>query len=240
MPAKKTEVKKTKSQAGKTGLKETPQAKKSDLKVSVYDLKGIKKEEVFLPEEVFGVQINRPLLAQAVRVYLANKRQGSASSKTRGEVRGSTRKIYRQKGTGRARHGGVRAPLFVHGGVAHGPKSKDYSLEMPQKMRRAALFSSLSLKAKDDLIRVVTGFKDLDGKTKNAASFFKALSLDLKKEKALLVLPKNDKSKIKLAVRNLAGLETLGEDSLNAYSVLAKKYLILLKEAIPFEKKKEQ
>src|SRR5581483_3879222 len=124
------------------------------LSASVYDLKGKAIGRVTLPSEVFGVEENPHLLAQAVRVYLANQRQGTVSTKTRGEVQGSTRKIYRQKGTGRARHGGIRAPIFVHGGIVFGPKPREFSLSMPQKMRRLALFTALSGKVKDGELKI--------------------------------------------------------------------------------------
>src|SRR5207248_616028 len=94
--------------------------------------------KVSLPKEIFAETVNKKLLAQAVRVYLANKRQGNASTKTRGEVEGSTRKIYRQKGTGNARHGSIRAPIFVKGGIVHGPRPRDFSLGLSKKMRRKA------------------------------------------------------------------------------------------------------
>src|SRR3989344_7875158 len=141
---------------------ETPVVAKSlakGLKADVFDLSGKVTTTVTLPEYLFGAKVNRPLMAQAVRVYLANQRAGTQSTKTRGEVDGSTRKIYRQKGTGRARHGGIRAPIFVGGGIAHGPKPHDFSRELPQKMRRAALFSALSGKLKDGEVKIM---KNLD------------------------------------------------------------------------------
>src|SRR3989344_6029979 len=123
--------------------------KKGSLFAPVYDLKGAKSGTLALPKEVFGTKVNNSLMAQAVRVYLANQRQGNATTKTRGEVQGSSKKIYRQKGTGRARHGSLRAPIFVKGGIVFGPKPRDFSLDLPKKMKRKALFSSLSAKAAD-------------------------------------------------------------------------------------------
>src|SRR3989344_7204583 len=122
-----------------------PKAKKSgSLTVPVYEISGKEKGSLSLPKEAFSVDVNKALLAQAVRVYQSNQRQGTASTKTRGEVVGSTRKIYRQKGTGRARHGDIKAPIFVGGGVAHGPKSANYRKSISQKMRRIALLGALS------------------------------------------------------------------------------------------------
>src|SRR3989338_5152877 len=129
------------------------------LVAKVFDTKGALKKTIDLPKEIFGVQENNILLAQAVRVYLANQRQGTVSTKTRGEVAGSTRKIYRQKGTGRARHGSIRAPIFVHGGLVFGPKPRDYSMKFPKKMRKAALASALSSKVNDAQVKVVDGLE---------------------------------------------------------------------------------
>jgi len=142
-----------------TSFKEAAAAPKAaGLKVEVIDTVGKVVETMELPKELFGAKINSVLMAQAVRVYLANQRLGTASTKTRGEVDGSTRKIYRQKGTGRARHGGIRAPIFVKGGIAHGPKPRDYSLLLSKNMRIAALRSALSAKVKAGEVAVIAGF----------------------------------------------------------------------------------
>src|SRR5882724_11511103 len=140
---------------------------KKTLALDVYGLDGKVAEKVTVPAAIFGEKVNKTLLAQAVRVYLANKRQGNASTKTRGEVDGSTRKIYRQKGTGKARHGSVRAPIFVHGGVVFGPKPRDFSLSLPKKMKRKALFSALSAKLQGKELIVVSSLETITPKTKN-------------------------------------------------------------------------
>ena len=127
-PAKKKEVKAEVSIVEKVSEKAT-------VSVNVVGIDGKISGKIALPGEIFGEKVNKALLAQAVRVYLANQRQGNASTKTRGEVEGSTRKIYRQKGTGRARHGSVRAPIFVKGGIVFGPKPRDFSLDMPKKKK---------------------------------------------------------------------------------------------------------
>ena len=207
-----------------------PVQKKGALTAEVLDLTGKVIDNMTLPEALFGVRINKPLMAQAVRVYLANQRAGTASTKSRGEVAGSTRKIYRQKGTGRARHGGVRAPLFVHGGVAHGPKPVDYSLSMPQKMRQKALFSALSVKVKDNELKVLSGFDSMTPKTKNFASFLKTAALD-KKKSVLVVVPDTKGSFVK-AVRNIAGLTYLPATQLNTYEVLKNQSVLVLKDAV--------
>ena len=199
-----------------------------NLKIDVYDIKGKVVEAINLPKEVFGAKVNKSLIAQAVRVYLANQRRGSASTKTRGEVAGSTRKIYRQKGTGRARHGSLRAPIFVHGGIVFGPKPRDYSLKFPRKMKKAALFSALSAKVKDKEIKIIKGLEDLMPKTKLMADVLKKLELT---NKVLLVLPEKTEN-ISRASRNIEGVSTTLADQLNTYEVLRNKMLLFTKKSI--------
>lgn len=205
--------------------------KESTLTISVYGLNGKVSGKVSLPPEIFGDRVNKKLLAQAVRVYLANKRQGNAHTKTRGEVDGSTRKIYRQKGTGKARHGSLRAPIFVKGGIVHGPRNRDFSLELPKKMRRKALFSALSAKLIDGQIRVLSGFESLSPKTKNFVEVLNNLTIDEKKRKLLLVTPDNFDN-LKRASRNLTGISSTSAKRLNALVVLSNKQLIFAKEAL--------
>lgn len=215
-----------------------PKAKKEavSLTVDVFDLDGKVSGKVSLPEEVFGEKVNKVLLAQAVRVYRANKRQGNASTKTRGEVDGSTRKIYRQKGTGRARHGSVRAPIFVKGGIVFGPKPRDFGLSMPQKMRRKALFSALSASLRDGELKIVSGLDKLTPKTKEFVSVMKKLGLDEKKSKLLLVMA-SDLAQVKRAGRNVPGVSFTAVKRLNAYDVLNSKQLILTEDSIAELKK---
>ncbi|MCL5970824.1 MAG: 50S ribosomal protein L4, partial [Patescibacteria group bacterium] len=187
------------------------------VKAEVYDVKGKVVETMDLPGDVFGAKINEKLLAVAVRVYLANQRRGTVSTKSRGEVKGSSRKIYKQKGTGRARHGSLRAPIFVHGGVAFGPTPRDFSLKLSKKMRKAALFAALSSKIKNDKIKIISGLEKISPKTKEMANVIK--NLDLSKKKTLLVLPKREEN-IDRAARNLENVDIALASSLNAYSVL--------------------
>jgi len=211
-------------------------SQKGSLSASVYDVKGKAIGRVSLPVEIFGVEVKPSLLAQAVRVYLANQRQGTLSTKTRGEVQGSTRKIYRQKGTGRARHGGIRAPIFVHGGIAFGPKPRDFSLSMPQKMRRQALFGALSTKLKDGEIKIMGGLEKIQPKTKVMAKALKSLEIN---GKTLLVTPggyKNFESVFR-AARNIEGVKIMTAETLNTYDVLNNRALILMKESIDTIKK---
>ncbi|HUQ85600.1 MAG TPA: 50S ribosomal protein L4 [Candidatus Limnocylindrales bacterium] len=205
--------------------------KENSLSISVYDLQGKVSGKVSLSSEIFGQPINKKLLAQAVRVYQANKRQGNASTKTRGEVDGSTRKIYRQKGTGNARHGSLRAPIFVKGGIVHGPKPRDFNLELPKKMRRKALLSALSGKFADSEIRVVSGFEKIDAKTKGFAVVLKSLTLDSKKGKLLLITPDSFES-VKRASGNITGVNSTSANRLNALEVLRHKNLLIAKESI--------
>ncbi|RJQ38843.1 50S ribosomal protein L4 [Candidatus Microgenomates bacterium] len=252
---------KTKSQSSKTVSKKTAVAKnvkkekeekkttivnasvattkvsKKSLSLEVHDLKGKVSGEIALPEEIFGAKINNGLMTQAVRVYLANQRMGTASVKTRGEVSGSTRKIYKQKGTGRARHGAKKAPIFVHGGIAFGPRPKDYSLKLPKKMKRAALFSALSSRLKDGEIKVIAGLEKIEPKTKEMAQIVKNLGLE--KKKILLVLPFDKEKTINImrAGRNIEGLNLAYTNGLTTFEVLNNKALVLAKESIEAMKK---
>lgn len=203
--------------------------KKGSLTVTVYDVKGKEAGNIELPSAVFGAKVNPVLMAQAVRVYLANQRLGSAHTKSRGEVDGSTRKIYRQKGTGRARHGGIRAPIFVGGGVAHGPKTKEFELSLSKKMKKAAVMSALSSLAKEGHIKVVTGWDKMEPKTKVAAGAFAGMGLSGKK--ALLVMPKHMESIFK-AARNLDKVQVTSAALLNTYDVLNAGTLVLMKETV--------
>lgn len=235
---KKKVVKKVTTEAVKAEVKVAPKAEKtvvkSSLTIDVYGLDGTVAGKVTLPEEIFGEKVNKTLLAQAVRVYLANKRQGNASTKTRGEVDGSTRKIYRQKGTGRARHGSVRAPIFVKGGIVFGPKPRDFSLELPKKMRRKALFSALTAKLHDGEVKVLAGLESMEPKTKQFVSAMKNLGLA---EKKLLLVMGEDLKAVKRATRNVQGVSSTAVKRLNAYDVLNNKHVVVMKDAIEEMKK---
>jgi len=230
MAVKKSTVKKTAKTVNKEAAPVTKTEKKSSVKAEVFDMTGKVIDSMTLPGKVFGVKVNKQLMAQAVRVYQANQRAGSAHTKSRGEVAGSTRKIYRQKGTGRARHGGIRAPIFVKGGIAHGPKAHDFSLSMPQKMRTKALFSALSAKINDNELKVVAGLEKIEPKTKNFAAFLKGASLSNKKS-ILLVLPEKT-LQVSRAVRNIEGLTYIHATQLNTYEVLRNQLVLVMKDAV--------
>lgn len=227
---------KTKKTVKKADIKVKPVEKTTSVSLSapIFTAAGAKSGTLSLPKEVFGAKINKALMAQAVRVYLANQRLGTASTKTRGEVEGSTRKIYRQKGTGRARHGGVRAPIFVKGGIAHGPKPRDYSLKLPQKMKRAALISALSLKQKDGEIKILSGLEKIEPKTKILSALIEKVSDQTPQKRILLVTSANPKDleNVYRASRNIANVEVLNALFLNVYEVLKHKDLLFMKEAI--------
>ncbi len=218
------------------------------LTIEVFDTKGKAVSTIELPKEIFGANVNKALLAQAVRIYLSNQRRGTVSVKTRGEVTGSTRKIYRQKGTGRARHGGIRAPIFVHGGVAHGPKPRDYSLAFPKKMKKRALFSALSATYQNNGVRVIGGLEKLPPKTKAFANVLEKLLLvepKKKTKKNILLVGTKGLENVDKAARNIAGLTLTQATQLNAYSILQHDILLFSKEAVKtltefsFRKEKE-
>src|SRR3989338_11409930 len=141
----------------------------SSLSIPVYSLAGKETGVLALPKEIFAAKVSKSLLAQAVRVYATNQKSLLASTKTRGEVEGSTAKIYRQKGTGRARHGAIRAPIFVGGGITFGPKPRKVRLILPQKMKKAALIAALSVKLADKNVIGLSGLDKASGKTKEMA-----------------------------------------------------------------------
>jgi large subunit ribosomal protein L4 len=233
-PAVKAPKAVAKTKAVKSGAKTAPKSEKTasaNLTVSVYGLDGKSVGKISLPAEVFGQKINKKLLAQAVRVYQANKRQGNASTKTRGEVDGSSKKIYRQKGTGRARHGTLRAPIFVKGGIVHGPKPRDFSLDFPKKMRRLALFSALSSKLADEGLRVIGGFEKIEPKTKNFVAVLNKSSLMSGKRRILVVAPDSFES-LKRGLRNVEGVRSVSVQRLNALDVLKSRQILFAKEAI--------
>lgn len=220
-----------KTASKKIEAKELP--KETNLKQSVYDIKGQSAGTVTLPKEIFDVKVNNPLMAQAVRVYLANQRRGTVKTKSRGEVKISTRKIYRQKGTGRARHGAASAPIFVGGGIAFGPKPRDFSLKLNQKMKKAALFSALTSKLKAGEIKVVKGFEKLEPKTKLMSESLMNISLINKKTSVLLIIPKsNDFENVSKSARNIKGVNILASNLLNTYEVLKNKNIVLMEDSI--------
>lgn len=209
----------------------TSASKKNSLSLSIYSIEGKEAKTVELPKEVFAVTANPSLLAQAVRVYLVNQRQGNVKVKTRGEVVGSTRKIYRQKGTGKARHGAIKAPIFVGGGIAHGPKQKEYNLKFNKKERKIALFGALSEKLKENKI---FGLEEkaltMKPKTKAIVDFLKELKLIGKNN--LMIMKKMEKNNLVLSMRNISNITFVDVNSLNPYLILKSSSLIFVENAL--------
>ena len=186
------------------------------LSVAIVDSKGERTGTAELPAEIFDVEPNIPLMHQVVVAQLAAARQGTHATKTRGMVRGGGRKPYRQKGTGRARQGSIRAPQFAGGGVVHGPQPRDYTQRTPKKMKAAALRSALSDRARNGRVHVITEFLVADRpSTKQALSGLRNLT----DRKALVVVPREDALSL-LSLRNLPDVLVIRADQLNTYDVL--------------------
>lgn len=218
-----------KSVSKKEKVNATVSVKPGSLKIDMVDMAGKAAGSIELPKELFGAKINSVLMAQAVRVYLANQRMGTAFTKSRGEVTLTKAKWYRQKGTGRARHGAQSAPIFVGGGVAHGPKPRDYSLSLSKNMRQAALASALSTKVSSGDVAVIAGFEKVE-KTSAAAKALSYMGYS-KKGSMLLVLPEHNEKLFK-ATRNLVGMHVMPASLLNTYEVLQAKKIVLMKETV--------
>src|ERR1700722_8673239 len=170
-----------------------------------------------LPAEIFDVQVNIPLIHQVVVAQLAAARQGTHSTKTRGEVRGGGKKPYRQKGTGRARQGSLRAPQDAGGGVVHGPQPRSYAQRTPKKMKAAALRGALSDRARHGRVQVVSGFVDGDApRTKDALAVL-ATATGTGRGASLLVVLRRDDELARKSLRNAAGIQVITEDQLNTY-----------------------
>jgi len=180
-----------------------------------------------LRADIFAVKVLPHLLQQVVRMQLNNRRMGSAATKTKGLVRGGGKKPWRQKGTGRARSGSIRSPLWVGGGTVFGPQPRDYTYRLPKKARRAALLSTLSLKHREGKLIVVEKIELGEAKTK----LMRRMLADLKVESALIVLGEHAPD-IELATRNLPNAKTLRVDGLNVYDILRHEHLILTAQAL--------
>lgn len=205
------------------------------MKTDVYNQKGEKTGTIDLPAGIFNVEINPDLIRQVLAAQMANSRQISAHTKGRGEVRGGGKKPWRQKGTGRARHGSIRSPIWKGGGVTFGPtKEKNYKLKINKKMKRQALFMALTSKKNDDELILVDDLRVDEPKTKLVASIFNNLKNGTKKnldKGTLVVLAKKDENFIR-AVKNIPYLKTAPADSLNVVDLLSFKYLLMPEEAV--------
>ena len=196
--------------------------------VSVFDMNGKKVSDLALAESVFGIVPNASAMHLCVVNYLANQRQGTQSTRTRAEVSGGGKKPWRQKGTGRARQGSTRSPQWIHGGIAHGPKPREYGFSINKKVRRLAMKSAFSSKVAADELVVLDEFK-LDAiKTKEVVKVFAALETG---KKVLLVLPENDNVLYRSA-RNIAGAKVATVNTLNVYDILNCDTMVVLKDGI--------
>ena len=196
--------------------------------VTVFDMTGKSVGEMTLSDAIFGIEPNTSVMHAAVVNYLANQRQGTQSTLTRSEVSGGGRKPWKQKGTGRARQGSTRAPQWTHGGIALGPKPRDYSYELPKKVKRLALKSAFSTKVADNDLIVVDNIAVEGFKTKAVVEMLSKLGAD---KKALIVMPELDQKLIKSAA-NIPGVKTAAVNTLNVYDILNHDKFIVVKNAV--------
>src|SRR5271168_4164686 len=195
--------------------------------VDIIDLSNKVVGTLDLADEVFGVPVNENLLYEAVRHHLACIRRGTASTKTRHEVAGSGKKLWKQKGTGRARMGSIRSPLWRHGGTTHGPQPRDYSYKLPRKMQLGALRSALSAKLRDGELRVVSEFAISEPKSKNMRKTLDVLDAS----RTILLVDNTANKNLALASRNLEGVKLVASREVNVYDLLGHQHVLLTQEA---------
>lgn len=195
--------------------------------VNVYNIEFKKVSEIELDDVVFGADVNEALLHEVVRMQMAARRSGTASTKERSDVHGSSRKLWRQKGTGRARVGNIRSPLWRKGGVVFGPHPRDYSFKMPKKMRRSALRSALSLKIREEKIIVLSDFPLDEIKTKKFQAVIDRLGL----KTALFVLDQAN-AVLEKSSRNIPEIKMIRSEGLNVYDILKYQHLVLLEPSV--------
>jgi len=194
---------------------------------AIYDMKKMKVGEIDLPDEVFNVPVKEGLIHQAVCAHLSNCRQGNASTKTRAEVQGTGKKPYKQKGTGRARHGSLRSPIFVGGGVTFGPRPRDWRIELPKKQKKAAMRMALTVKNKDGQFFVIDEFISKKGKTKEMAGFFKTWEIN----SSVIVTHEADEKTVK-AVRNIPHVNIVPDGNVSVYDLIAHEHVLFTKSAV--------
>ncbi len=197
-------------------------------KVDVYNISGQKVGDLDLNDDIFAVEVNKVAMHSAVVNTLANARQGTQSTKTKSEVRGGGKKPWRQKGTGRARHGSIRSAQWVGGGIVLGPKPRSYSYTLPKKVRRLALKSALTSKVIENNIIVLDDIKLEAIKTKEMVNILNNLKVD---SSALIVLPDVDKNVV-LSARNIESVKTTTTNSINTYDILKYNKFIVTKDAV--------
>lgn len=199
------------------------------MEIPVYSKQGEKVDRVQLDEKKFGMPIRTTLLRDTVMMYEANKRQGTASTKTKGEVAGGGKKPWVQKHTGRARAGSIRSPLWKGGGIAFGPKPRDYSYTIPKKAKKSALYSAIAVRVRDNEMMVVNDFQFDIPKTKEMASTLKALGVY--GGSCLIVIPQANE-KVWKSARNIPYVKVMTSSALNAYEVLKPKKILITRDAL--------
>jgi len=195
--------------------------------VDIIDFNNKKVGSIDLADAVFAAPVNEALLYEAVRHHLAGTRRGTAATKTRHEVAGSGKKLWKQKGTGRARMGSIRSPLWRHGGTTHGPQPRDYSYKLPRKMQLGALKSALSAKLRDGELRVVSEFPAAEPKTKNMRRALNGLSV----ERTVLLVDNSGSKNLALSSRNLEGVKLVASRDVNVYDLLGHQQVLLSQAA---------
>ena len=195
---------------------------------AVYNVSGTKVDEVELRPDIFEARVNVPLMHQALTLQLANARQGTHDTKSRGEVARTKAKWFRQKGTGRARHGSRNAPIFVGGGIAHGPKPRSYAKRMPRKMRRAAVRSALSAKAREEQIKVVDALTIKAPKTQELAKIIAKLKVG---KSVLILLPERNEA-VERSARNMPNVKTVRAGYVNVRDLLACDHVVIPMDAL--------
>jgi len=195
--------------------------------VDIVDLSGAVVGSVELADAVFGAEVNEALIYEAVRHHTAARRSGTAATKTRHEVSGSGKKLWKQKGTGRARVGSIRSPLWRHGGTVHGPQPRSYDYKLPRKMQLGALRSALSAKLRDGELKVVQAFSLSDHKTKG----MRAVLGKLEATRSVLLVEVGENRNLALASRNLPGIKLVPSRDVNVYDLLAHKQVLLTETA---------
>jgi len=204
------------------------------MKVDFYTKTGAKKDPIEVSKDLFGVGPNEPLLLQYIHIFKTNQRQGTSKVKTRSEVSGGGKKPWQQKGTGRARHGSIRSPIWRHGGVAHGPLPKKWHLDFPKKMRILALKSALSNKLKEGFLAVMEAPNLKTPSSKEMAKILAKLDLHGK----VLLVQKENNLAVRKSVSNLENVKCSMAENLNAYEVLLADRIILMKDALEFLEEK--
>jgi large subunit ribosomal protein L4 len=195
--------------------------------VDIIDLNNKKVGTLDLSDEVFGAKINEDLLYESVRNHMANVRRGTVKTKTRHEVAGSGKKLWKQKGTGRARMGSIRSPLWRHGGTTHGPQPRDYSYKLPRKMQIGALRSALSAKLRDGELRVVNQFAITEPKSKQMRKTLDGLDV----KKTVLLVEVGENKNLDLSSRNLEGVKMVSSRDVNVYDLLGHAQVLMSEAA---------